>query len=849
MTRNVPYFAAGLAGVGCLFALVSCGSNSEAPLETVGKTQAAIYSLDDPTTVSAGTPSARTASCPQHKLPDQCGSWAGVELVASRSYWPPRSVEGEHCLCQPIEFQIPASLPVTRGNAGVQSAELEFRKSNGHTTRCTYRGDLRLSKGKLVGGEKYDLQFCTDGAKAGSTAKADWFSLEVEGGNPFNGPTEVQLRLGEPDVVDGVVQEQVFFSNDSRIPGGALHVPRGSAPPLQGFSLDVLPQVVVGSTINNGGAGLKTAGYAVNVHAVGVDNFAFTPVAGAACPRIDLPYNPTTLASIAGPGAEGRLLSRQITNLAGVATGDSVLAPTGPLSVDPVQHTASFCVEHLSYYVAGVNAVDGNLTGAYLAEGTPASCTTTCTGGKVCIAGGCYYNVLSAPPPPLAPNTDHTLRLEFTNETIAPWTSSNLKLTSVQPRGGSTTPTPLAGSPWFPGLATPYLQAYAGGSVGQAGVAAFTVSVKTPLQETPYASYAYGSILNLCLQLGTTWISECFSFDPGLHPTTTSGTTAAPLAEVCDGIDNDGNGIVDDGPNPCGGICPLSPAFGTACDNGEKGVCLINSSYVCNGRNATRCGAGSGAGNATSEICGNGIDEDCSGTPDDGACCVPGSARCVGTNGTFKQSCGPDGTWVDSGIVVGECNAECNADAACGQCGNGTRSCADGRFSGSCSGGDSPVDYYSDADGDAWCTTSLVSTCPANRPANTRTLAECSDSTWGFRADCLDSNGFVQNGCCEKLIYGPDYYKVCCGGPEVKTFDYDCGEGWHVQSCSLTRIEGFGKTSHYFSITPDSCTLGERTGSMGVYYALDLAEGVEGYGVVHCVPDGLSEQPRTCPIQ
>lgn len=858
MKRSIITLAALLFGSGCL-ALNGCSSEATRPAEPQGTSQAAIYSNDYPTSIEASAPIVRTASCPHRKLPDQCGSWAGVELAASRSYWPPRSSDGEHCLCQAIDFEIPASIPVTRGNAGAQLAELEFRRTNGRTTRCFYRGDQRFSRGKLVGGNEYDFAFCNDGSRAGQSAKADWFELELEGGNPFDGPTAIQLRLGEPDVIDGVVQEQVFFADDPRIAGASLHVPRGSAPAGQEFSLEVVPQIAVGSTIENGGSALQTTGYAVDVHAAGVSDFVFTPVPGAACARIELPYDPAKLAAIAGPAAVGRLRARQITSLAEVPTGASVLASTGPLTVNPAQHTASFCVEHLSYYVTGVDSADGNLTGAWIAEKPVSACGTGCTGSKVCVAGGCYFNVLAAAPPALKPSTAHALRLEFTNEGVLAWTAANLRLWSMAPRNAAPnvppttppyTPTTLTSSPWFPGVAGAFSLVYGGSNVAQNGTATFNVDVTTPDQEVQYGSYPFGGLLNLCLQRGTTWLSECFSWDYPVHSASNRGLSVAQLTEVCDGIDNDNDAsqLVDDGPNGCGGICPLN--LGAACNNGEQGACFLSGQYVCDGgaRNATRCSVGSGAGLATAEICANGADEDCSGTPDDGDCCAPGATQCVGPGGHYTQGCGSDGHWGGSSLVVGSCGAICDGPVACGECGAGTAACNDGIPSGVCTGDAAKIAFYSDADGDSWCTTTSIDACPNARPERTLTSAECSDSTWGFRPDCIDSNGSVQNGCCEKLIYGPSYYKQCCGGPEVKSFDYDCGAGWHLQSCSLTRIEGFGKTSNHFLIMPDSCPIGTQTGTMSIEYGLSFLEGVEGFGVVHCLPDGLEEQPRSCPV-
>lgn len=76
-----------------------------------------------------------------------------------------------------------------------------------------------------------------------------------------------------------------------------------------------------------------------------------------------------------------------------------------------------------------------------------------------------------------------------------------------------------------------------------------------------------------------------------------------PSAEVCDGRDNDCDGAVDEG----------NPGAGASCNTGLLGICAtgttacVGGSLICQQNQQPRA-----------EICGNGLDDDCDGTVDDG---------------------------------------------------------------------------------------------------------------------------------------------------------------------------------------------------------------------------------------
>jgi Putative metal-binding motif len=91
-----------------------------------------------------------------------------------------------------------------------------------------------------------------------------------------------------------------------------------------------------------------------------------------------------------------------------------------------------------------------------------------------------------------------------------------------------------------------------------------------------------------------------------------------PSKEVCDGRDNDCDGVVDNDvmKNDCGGCGVLANAKGEKCDNGLLGECAGPGSYVCSGADSVVCQAPQKSG--TAEVC-DGKDNDCNGVADDKA--------------------------------------------------------------------------------------------------------------------------------------------------------------------------------------------------------------------------------------
>ncbi|MEO8214546.1 MAG: MopE-related protein, partial [Myxococcales bacterium] len=241
-------------------------------------------------------------------------------------------------------------------------------------------------------------------------------------------------------------------------------------------------------------------------------------------------------------------------------------------------------------------------------------------------------------------------------------------------------------------------------------------------------------------------------------------SSAQPSTEICNGKDDDCNGLIDDGVFPgvgdsclCPGLTQAQVDSGGLCRAGKK-VCKGVLGVVCDGCVLPR-----------PEIC-NGKDDDCDGVGDNMAMCPTGFGCMEGSCGMLCRggefTCPPGYDCVADYCVPNRCkNVQCPADK---HCDTATGNCVDMCFNVTCQPGQTCM-------GGACldCSNSPLLACAAGQTCVGRKCVE--DKCYNVK--CGDSE-YCSNGSCVRLACSPE-----CGTAEKcvagKCVPFKC-----TQSCA-----------------------------------------------------------------
>ncbi len=347
---------------------------------------------------------------------------------------------------------------------------------------------------------------------------------------------------------------------------------------------------------------------------------------------------------------------------------------------------------------------------------------------------------------------------------------------------------------------------------------------------------------------------------------------ASPSPEVCDGIDNDCNGQVDDG----------NPGGGAACQTGLPGACAAGSTVCAGG--AVTCAQ---THQPSAEVC-DGIDNNCDGQTDEGnpgsglACqtglpgeCAAGTTTCVGGAIACAQSQQPSAELCDG--LDNNCDGQVDegnpgGGASCqtglyGICATGISSCNNGVILCSqtvmpqpetCNGLDDNCDgtideglqhtYFLDADHDGYGTPS-VSVFGCTKPPNYVTNGQdCDDANPAIHPGAAELCNGLDDNCNGVLDEGLDVKAPDCdhdGTPDACEADFDgdgipdkCDNCVQVPNPSQTDADndGFGDACDTACVTIVRGGLGDV---MDTQIAGDPSKQTKNYGASDPINTGM----------
>ncbi|MCB9642811.1 MAG: VCBS repeat-containing protein [Myxococcales bacterium] len=307
-----------------------------------------------------------------------------------------------------------------------------------------------------------------------------------------------------------------------------------------------------------------------------------------------------------------------------------------------------------------------------------------------------------------------------------------------------------------------------------------------------------------------------------------SATGKAPTPEICDGIDNDCNGQIDEN---------LTQGCTNACGSGFE-ICKNGTWENCSARQPT------------TEQCNN-IDDDCDGQVDNNiperACqtlCGSGQERCVAGQWAFCTAPQPipedcngkdddcDGQ-IDNGLTPRPCQ---------GPCGNGTATCQGGKWGG-CSGPAPQTETCNgkDDDCDGVIDNGLTRTCSSACGEGKET---CRNGSWENCSAPKPSNEICDgkdNNCDGKVDNETNGQSLCPAG-------LVCNEGQCRQKCSNGECPAglvcqndvcVGDACKNINCDPDKrCVAGKCVDACALVTCPEGSHCITQGNKTHCLPDG-----------
>lgn len=234
---------------------------------------------------------------------------------------------------------------------------------------------------------------------------------------------------------------------------------------------------------------------------------------------------------------------------------------------------------------------------------------------------------------------------------------------------------------------------------------------------------------------------------------------ACSKAEICNGIDDDGDGLTDED----------FPTLGTPCDGSDSDLCL-EGTYICSPTGGLSCNDDT---NDTTEVC-DGIDNDCNGITDDNLT-PPEPTLTEGVCAEAVYVCNSSGGWQMQFPETYEPLAEISCDSLDNDC-------------------DGMIDeglgstYYFDADNDGFgAINSAVNEC--FQPVNyVEAGGDCDDSDATVNPGAIEYCDGVDNNCDgiidEDCQCSPGCYSSWIGNQYCDTVCYTAACNWDGGDCN-----------------------------------------------------------------